>query len=148
MKSGDRVRVSLDTTGIDSLDLALALDAAGTVEPAVLNPKLANRFARTVRRSRTGAADAVALAEYRRRMPFSRWQRPAANHLELRTVNRYIGSLVVEQAGLKNLLRSTGSTATTPRAVLVDLKRSLAAVERRVKRLRAAALKLFENLSI
>lgn len=63
-------------------------------------------------------------------------------------MSRYIGSLVVEQAGLKNLLRSTGSTAITPRAVLVDLKRSLAAVERRVKRLRAAALKLFENLSI
>ena len=114
------------------------------MELAVLNPKLVNRFAQTVCRSKTDAADAVALAEYSRRMPFSRWQRPAANHLELRTVSRYIGSLVVEQAGLKNRLRSSESTATAPRAVLVDLKRSLAAVERRVKRLRAAALKLIE----
>ena len=139
-----QVRVSLEATGIYSLDLALALDSAAYIELMVLNPKLANRFAQTVRRSRTDAADAVALAEYSRRMPFRRWQRPAANHLELRTVSRYIGSLVVEQAGLKTRLRSSENTATTPRAVLVDLKRSLAAVERRVKRLRAAALKLIE----
>ena len=47
-----RVRVSLEATGIYSLDLALGLDAAGTVELAVLNPKLVNRFAQTLRRSR------------------------------------------------------------------------------------------------
>ena len=85
------------------------------------------------------------LAEYSQRMPFCRWQRPAASHLALRTVSRYIGSLVVEQAGLKNRLRSAESTVTTPRAVRVDLKRSLAAMERRVERLRAEALKLVES---
>ena len=41
------VRVSLEATGIYSLDLALALDAAPQVEVAVLNPKLVNRFAQT-----------------------------------------------------------------------------------------------------
>src|SRR5664280_2061750 len=74
----DRVRVSLEATGIYSLDLALALDASGTVELAVLNPKLVNRFAQTLRRSKTDAADAVVLAEYSQRMPFTRWQRPQA----------------------------------------------------------------------
>src|ERR1039457_3926723 len=39
------VRVSLEATGIYSLDLALVLDAAPQIELAVLNPKLVNRFA-------------------------------------------------------------------------------------------------------
>ena len=144
-KRNSPVRVSLEATGIYSLDLALALDAEGCIELMVLNPKLVNRFAQTLRRSKTDAADAVVLAEYSQRMPFCRWQRPAASHLALRTVSRYIGSLVVERAGLKNRLRSAESTVTTPRAVLVDLKRSLAAMERRVDRLRAEALKLVES---
>lgn len=143
-KRDSQVRVSLEATGIYSLDLALALDAEGYIELMVLNPKLVNRFAQTLRRSKTDAADAVVLAEYSQRMPFSRWHRPAASHLQLRTLSRYIGSLVVEQAGLKTRLRSAESTATTPRAVLVDLKRGLAAVQRRVDRLRAEALKLVE----
>jgi transposase len=38
------VRVSLETTGIYSLDLALVLDAAEGIEVAVLNPKVVNRL--------------------------------------------------------------------------------------------------------
>ena len=139
-----RVRVSLEATSIYSLDLALALEAEAFIELMVLNPKLVNRFAQTLCRSKTDAADAMVLAEYSRRMPFCRWQRPQASHLALRTMSRYIGSLVVEQAGLKNRLCSAESTATTPRAVRVDLKRCLAAVQRRVNRLRQEALKLVE----
>jgi transposase len=135
-----RVRVSLEATGIYSLDLALALDAAGTVELAVLNPKLVNRFAQTLRRSKTDAADAVVLAEYSQRMPFTGWQRPQASHLRLRTIGRYIESLVVEQAGLKNRLRTAEQTVTTPGAVLADLRQALASLERRVAKMRGEAL--------
>jgi len=141
-KCSDRVRVSLEATGIYSLDLALALDASGTVELAVLNPKLVNRFAQTLRRSKTDAADAVVLAEYSQRMPFTRWQRPQASHLQLRTLGRYIESLVVEQAGLKNRLRTAEQTSTTPRVVLADLRRALASFERRVAKMRREALLL------
>jgi len=139
-----RVRVSLEASGVYSLDLALVLDAEPWIELAVLNPKLVNRFAETLRRSKTDAADAAVLAEYSRRMPFSRWQRPTASHLELRTLSRYISSLVVEQAVLKNRLRAAESTVTTPRTVLTDLRRALAAVKRRVERLRGEALKRVE----
>lgn len=141
-RSSARVRVSLEATGVYSLDLALALDQDPGIELAVLNPKLVNRFAETLRRSKTDAADAVVLAQYSQRMPFSRWQRPVASHLRLRTMSRHIESLVVEQAGLKNRLRTGESTATTPRAVLADLRRALAAVQRRVARMRCEALKL------
>jgi transposase len=143
-RSGARTRISLEATGVYSLDLALVLDAERWIELAVLNPRLVNRFAETLRRSKTDAADAAVLAEYSRRMPFNRWQRPEAMHLQLRTLSRYIGMLVMEQAGLKNRLLTAESTATTPRAVLADLKRALAGVERRVARMRREALKLVE----
>jgi transposase len=68
-KAKSPVRVSLEATGIYSLDLAFALDAAEGIEVAVLNPKVANRFAQTIRRSKTDAADAEVLAEYTHRMP-------------------------------------------------------------------------------
>jgi transposase len=51
LKKGKSVtRVSMEATGIYSLDVALALDAAEGIEAAVLNPKLVNRFAQTLRR--------------------------------------------------------------------------------------------------
>ena len=144
-KHGARVRVSLEASGIYSLDLALALDAGAQIELAVLNPKLVNRFAQTLRRSKTDAADAVVLAEYSQRMPFTVWQRPEASHLRLRTIGRYIESLVVEQAGLKNRLGTAESSATTPRAMLADLRRALSALERRVAKMRREAIKLVQS---
>ena len=51
--------MSLEATGTYSLDVALALDAAEGIEVAVLNPKTVSRFAETLRRSKTDAADAA-----------------------------------------------------------------------------------------
>jgi transposase len=59
-----------------SLDLSMPLSIAEGIEVAVLNPKAANRFAQTIRRSKTDAADAEVLAEYSRRMPFTAWCAP------------------------------------------------------------------------
>ena len=143
-KSNARVRVSLEATGIYSLDLALALDAAVLIEVAVLNPKLVNRFAQTLRRSKTDAADALVLAEYSRRMPFTAWQRPAASQLRLRTLGRHIESLVVEQARLKNRLRIAETSNTTPRVVLTDLRQALSAHQRRLAKMRREAMKLVQ----
>jgi transposase len=143
-KRNAKVRVSLEATGIYSLDLALALDGAAAIEVAVLNPKLVNRFAQTLRRSKTDAADAWVLAEYSQRMPFTAWRRPGANHLRLRTMGRYIESLVVEQASVKNRLRTAQSTATTPGAVLRDLKQAQAALSRRIAKMRREAEKLVQ----
>jgi transposase len=139
-----KVRISLEATGVYSLDLALALDAASSIELAVLNPKLVNRFAQTLRRSKTDAADAVVLAEYSQRMPFTPWQRPLASHLRLRTVGRYIESMVVELASVKNRLRTAEGTRTTPRAVLADLKQAQATLSRRIAKMRREAEKLVQ----
>ncbi len=111
-KHNAKVRVSLEATGIYSLDLALALDAEADIEVAVLNPKLVNRFAQTLRRSKTDTADALVLAEYSRRMPFTPWQRPGIQELRLRTISRYIESLVVDLAEVKNRLHAAQSAST------------------------------------
>jgi transposase len=124
LKRGATVRVSLEATGIYSLDMALALDATEGVEVAVLNPHRFHRFAETLRRSKTDAADAVALAEYNRRMPFVAWMRPSESVLELRAISRHIAALTEEHARLKNRLHAAKSSAATPRCVLDDLRRS------------------------
>lgn len=136
------VRVSLEATGIYSLDLALALDAAPHIELAVLNPKMVNRFAQTLRRSKTDAADAQVLAEYSRRMPFLAWTSPSLNGLRLRAVGRHTAALVAQHARDQNRLHAAESSLAVPGCVLQDLKRSLASLERRIVKMRRAALEL------
>lgn len=138
------VRVSMEATGIYSLDVALALEGKAGIEVAVLNPKLVNRFAQTLRRSKTDAADAVVLAEFSQRMPFTPWRKPGANLLRLRSMVRYLESLVVEQAGVKNRLGVARSSAATPRAVIADLERAQVALVRRVRKMRREAMKLIQ----
>jgi len=138
------VRVSLEATGIYSLDLALALDAADGIEVAVLNPKAVNRFAQTLRRSKTDKADAVALAEYSRRMPFLPWRAPSRNGLQLRAISRHIDGLTVEQTRERNRLHAAQGSGATPRCVIEDLKRSLVALKRRIVRLRREAMALVQ----
>jgi transposase len=140
LKRGAAVRVSLEATGIYSLDVALALDAAEGVQVAVLNPLRFHRFAETLRRSKTDAADAVALAEYSRRMPFVAWVRPSEAALELRAISRHIATLSEEHARLKNRLHAADGSASTPRCVREDLRRSMAGLQKRLLRLRREAM--------
>lgn len=134
------VRVSLEATGIYSLDVAMALDAADGIEVAVLNPRTVHQFAESLRRSKTDAADAVALAEYSRRMRFVAWVRPSDAALGLRAISRHIATLTEEHARLKNRLHAACGSASTPRCVREDLKKSMAGVEKRLTRLRREAL--------
>lgn len=143
-KRGLQTRISMEATGIYSLDLALALEGEKGIELAVLNPKLVNRFAQTLRRSKTDAADAVVLAEYSQRMPFTAWQRPGASALRLRALGRHLESLVVEQARAKNRLTVARSSAATPRAVIVDLEAAQRGLMRRLEKMRREAMKLIE----
>jgi transposase len=138
-------RVSLEATGIYSLDLALALDAAEGIEVAVLNPKLVNRFAQTLQRSKTDAADAQVLAEYSMRMPFKPWQRPSLMALALRAVTRQIESLTVQHTREQNRLHACEGSEATPRCVPHDLRQSLAGLKRRIEKLRREAIKLVQS---
>ena len=137
---GIMTRVSLEATGIYSLDVALVLDAAEGIEVAVLNPRTVHQFAESLRRSKTDAADAVALAAYSRRMPFVAWVRPSEAGLELRSISRHIETLSQEHARLKNRLHAAKGSAATPRCVREDLRRSMTGLQKRLLRLRREAM--------
>ena len=141
-KAKSPVRVSLEATGVYSLDLAFALDAAKGIEVAVLNPKVANRFAQTIRRSKTDAADAEVLAEYARRMPFIAWVAPSSSSMRLRSIVRHVESLSVQSAQNQNRLHAAHGAASTPGCVVQDLKRSVSSLELRIHRLRREAMTL------
>jgi transposase len=138
------VRASLEATGIYSLDLALALDRAPGIEVAVLNPKAFHRFAETLRRSKTDAADACALAVYTRQMDFLPWRAPNPVQLQLRTLSRHIDSLTEQRTRDKNRLHTARVSASTPACIVTDLKRSLVALQRRILRLRRGARALVQ----
>lgn len=140
-----RARVSMEATGIYSLDLSLALDAAEQIEVAVVNPKVINRFAQTLRRSKTDPADAWVLAEYSRRMDFVAWRPPSRHGLQLRTISRHIDGLTVEHTREQNRLHAAQGSVDTPGCVVQDLKRSLASLERRLVRLRNQAMALIQG---
>src|SRR6185369_9149015 len=60
-KGGRSARVVLEATGVYSLDLALALDAATRIDVMVLNPRAARKFADAcLQRSSTDATMAIA----------------------------------------------------------------------------------------
>jgi len=130
------VRVTLESTGIYSLDLALRLDQAERIELAVANPKDA------LRRSKTDAADAQALAEYSRRMRFSAWTAPNRAQLQLRSLGRHLDDLTEERTRWLNRLHAAQGSVATPRCVLADIKRSLAALDKRIVALRRETMEL------
>ncbi|HEY4359026.1 MAG TPA: IS110 family transposase [Acidobacteriaceae bacterium] len=138
-------RVSLEATGLYSLDLALALDAAEGIECAVLNPKAVHNFAKGgQRRSKTDKADARTLAEYGRCMKFVPWRRPSQQALELRALARYIESLTVERVQNSNRLHAAKATVSTPRSVIQDLQGGLKAMDKRIRALRLKAVALIQ----
>ena len=144
-KAGSKVRVCLEATGLYSLDLTLALHAACGIEVAVLNPKLVNRFAATLCRSKTDPADAQVLAEYARRMPFQLWQPPRAPALELRAITRHIAALTQQHTRESNRLHAASASSAGARCVQHDLKRSLRDLQHRIDKLRAQALALVQQ---
>jgi transposase len=115
--------------------LALALADAG-VRLMVLNPKAAHNFAKVLlRNSKTDAVDADTLAQYAERMPYQPWVRPATEALMLRALARRINTLTRNKAAAKNQHHALTFSPGTPKAVLRDLKLSIAQLEKRIDHL-------------
>jgi len=107
-----------------------------------LNPKFAYRFAQTIRRSKTDAADAEVLAEYARWMPFTAWVAPSLGLMRLRSIVRHVESLSVQSAQNHNRLHAAQGSTSTPGCILQDLKRSVASLELRIHKLLREAMTL------
>ncbi len=133
------VTVCLEATGVYHLDLALALADAG-LRLMVLNPKSSHNFAKVLlKNSKTDAVDADTLAQYAERMPYQPWVRPAAEALELRAFSRRVNTLTKDKAAAKNQLHALAFSPETPKAVLRDLKLSIAQLEKRIASLSLGA---------
>ena len=125
-RTGAGIRVTLEATGVYSLDLAMFLAAADDIELAVVNPKLIRRFAQSLdERSKDDPRDARILLEYSVRMPFRRWYPPTPQQLALREITRHMLVLTESRTATRNRLHAARSTHSTPLCVRHELERSL-----------------------
>lgn len=139
------VRVCMESTGLYGLDLALALHGGKGIEIMVANPRSARYFGEAMmKRSKTDPIDAKLLAEYAERMPFKVWQPPSLPARQLCAIARTIHQLTEISTMQKNQLHAAGSTVTTPKIIVQELRRSLAHQERAIGRLLKKAKHLLQ----
>ena len=140
-RSARPIEACLEATGVYSVDVALALHAAG-IRVGVLNPKIVCRFSETLGRTKTDPVAAMVLSEYARRMPWHVWVPPSPTAMALRAITRHWATVTKEHTMQRNRLHAAESCAVTPRCVTQDLKRSLRLLEASAERLRREALRL------
>lgn len=141
-RPGSPVRVVVEASGIYSLDLALALHEAHSVEVMVANPRALKDYRRAhMQRSKTDKVDATIICDYARRMPFTPWQPPSRDVLELQQIARRIQALIVERSREKNRLRVAMATMTTSAIVTNDIEVNIRHLTRRIELLEKQALK-------
>ncbi len=135
------VRVCVEATGIDHLDLCLALEQAKGIEVMVANPRATKDFARAqLRRSKTDRTDAQSLLEFVRRMDFEPWSPPNRSILGLRALSRRIQALLVTRAQEKNRLHADESVELTPAAIRDSIDRHIDALNAEIEALTESAL--------
>ena len=142
-KRGKSIRVVLESTGVYSLDIALALHACEATEVMVANPRAVKDFTRaTMQRSKSDPKDAAAIREFAKRMPFVPWQPPAEEVLELRGIARRISALTVERTREKNRQHAAEARQSSSRVVLNDIEVNIRHLERRIDLLTKHAVDL------
>jgi transposase len=145
-KGGRSARVVLEATGLYSLDLALALDAAPRIEVMVVNPRAARKFAEAcLQRSSTDATMALALQEYAARMEFVAWVPPSVAVRELRAIARRLAALTVEKTRELNRQHAAGASEDTPAVVANDVAVNVRHLERRIAELERHAVTLIST---
>lgn len=138
---GRRARVCVEATGVYHLQLALALRRAG-VELMVVNPRAAKDFGKALsNRSKTDKVDAAVLLEYVQRMKFTPWEAPSAAVQEMRELGRRLTELVHVSVEEKNRLHAKKASALS-RVVVNDIEQHVLQINKRVKAIEAAAIKV------
>ena len=138
------ILVCLEATGVYYLDLAIVLHDAG-IRVMVLNPKASHHFAQVLlKHSKTDAVDADTLAQYAESMPYQPWARPTNEALSLRALARRLHALTQQKAAAKNQRHALTFSPQTPKAVLRDLRLSIAQLEKRIARLTEEAQALIQ----
>jgi hypothetical protein len=92
--------------------------------------------------SKTDAIDAALLAEYAERMTPRRWTPPPQHCLGLRDIGRQINRLIHARTQAKNRLHALTAKTATPELLIEDEQEGIAQLDRRIERLKQAALEL------
>ena len=138
-RSGPRVRVAMESTGLYGLDLALGLHQA-SLALMVANPRAVRHFAHALmQRSKTDRLDAEVLRQFAARMPFVAWRPPSAATLQLVAVARRLEALTDMLTAEKNRLHAASLSAALPAIVRRDIERSIQNQQRALERLSRAA---------
>lgn len=145
-RRGEAMRVCLEASGNYSLDVALALAGQAEIELEVINPKAARHFAQALeQRSKNDPLDSAVLLEYASRMPFTRWQPPREQDLQLRAITRQLSSLTQERAEFRCRLHAAQVSNSTPACVVRELRQTIAHLQRSLARLSKAARVLVQR---
>ena len=146
-KGGRPARVCLEATGIYSLEFALALHHAQNVAVMVVNPRAIKDFSRAcMQRAKTDAVDAGGILEYLQRMPFTAWQPPAPEILELQAINRRIVQLTTERTREKNRRHAAEFAGASADAIAHDIEVNIHHLERRIERMHNSGLQLVRGV--
>jgi transposase len=138
-RSGRRVRVVMESTGLYGLDLALCLHRAG-VAVMVANPRAARHFAQAMmKRSKTDGLDVEVLRQFAARMEFVAWRPPSPDALKLVAVARRLEALTLMLTAEKNRLHASSLSEALPALVRRDVERSIQTQQRAIERLTRAA---------
>lgn len=146
-KGARATRVCLEATGIYSLEFALALHHAKNVEVMVVNPRAIKDFSRAcMQRAKTDAVDAGGILDYLERMPFTAWQPPAPEILELQAINRRIVQLNAELTREKNRRHAAEFAGASADAIAHDIEVNIRHLERRIERMQESGLQLVRGV--
>jgi len=146
-KGGRPARVCLEATGIYSLEFALDLHHAKNVQVMVVNPRAIKDFGRAcMQRAKTDAVDAGGILEYLQRMPFTAWQPPAPEILELQAINRRIVQLTTERTREKNRRHASEFAGASAKPIAHDIEVNIHHLERRIERMHDSGLQLVRGV--
>ena len=145
-RRGQCARACLESTGVYSLGLALALHRARRVEVMVANPKAVRHFAEASQvRAKTDGVDAGVVRRYLSAMGFVAWQAPSEEMLQLQGLSRRIGQLKKEQTREKNRLHAVEQEGPALKLVAHDIGIQIRHLERRIEQLSTHARRLIER---
>lgn len=137
--------VVMEATGIYYLDLAVTLQEGG-LPVSVINPRSFKHFADLkLQHNKTDGLDSALLAEYAERMDPRLWTPPSAARLGLRDLGRQINRLVHARTQAKNRLHALQAKRGTLALIIHDEQEGIEVLDRRVERLKQAALDRIES---
>lgn len=142
-KDDHPVRVTIEASGIYSLDIALALHEADKIELMVAHPKALKDYRGVrMRRAKTDRVDAKLICDFCQRMPFQAWNPPSEEAFELRHLARRLQALVDERIREKGRLHAAQRSQRASRYVVNDIEVNIRHLERRIERIEKVALAL------